>query len=112
MHNPQPQAQPGWGPGENRRGGLGKKAEQKRALGVRGKMISPFFHQLSLKQGQTPPPSSHTSTCHHCRMCVAQGCAGPSLPCCCFLGMVAAPHMGTSCPAHQGASCTTCAWLQ
>lgn len=40
---------------------MGEEAEQKRALGVRGKMISPFFHQLSLKQGQMPPPSSHTS---------------------------------------------------
>lgn len=43
---------------------MGEEAEQKRALGVRGKMISSFFHQLSLKQGQIchlHPPTLSTS---------------------------------------------------
>lgn len=100
MHNLKPWAQPGWGPGESRKRGLGEEAEQKRALLVRGKMISPFFHQLSLKQGQTPPPSSHTSA-HLCTGRMAQSCAGLSLPRCCSVGMVAAPPVGMSCPAHQ-----------
>lgn len=105
MHNIKPWAQPGWGPGESRKRGLGEEAEQKRALGVRGKMISPFFHQLSLRQGQTPPPSSHTSA-HLSTGRMAQTCAGLSLPYCCFVGTVAAPHVGTSCPAPLVHGCS------
>lgn len=75
MHNPQPWAQPGWGPGESRKRELGEEAQQKRALGVRGKMISSFFHQLSLKQGQIchlHPPTLNTSHRWQDGVCVAQ----------------------------------------
>lgn len=93
--------------------GWGEEAEQEGALGVRGKMLSPFFHQLSPKQGQTPPPSSHTSAHPTAgRMACGTEPSGLSLPRCCFLGTVAAPHVGMSGPAHRGASCTTGALLQ
>lgn len=93
------------------KGGWGRRQSRKGLQGLRGKMISPFFHHLSLTQGQTPPPPSHTSA-HFTSGSVAQSCAGLSPPCCCFMGTVAASHMGLSCPAHRAASCTTGAWLQ